>query len=77
VYLNQTEVLKLFYKALLNKEMNRCVSIVGVGAVREPPLQAFIPQISNAFYKKWLNKKIKKWDSFRTNPTTVPLRGEH
>jgi hypothetical protein len=34
--------------ALLNEGMNWCVSIVGVGAVREPPLQAFIPRISNA-----------------------------
>jgi hypothetical protein len=32
--------------ALLNAGMIRCVSIVGVGAVREPPLQAFIPRIS-------------------------------
>jgi hypothetical protein len=34
--------------ALLNEGMNRCVLIVGVGAVRELPLQAFIPRISNA-----------------------------
>jgi two-component system, chemotaxis family, response regulator PixG len=34
--------------AVLNEEMNRCVSIGGVGAVRKPPLQAFIPRISNA-----------------------------
>jgi hypothetical protein len=33
---------------LLNEGVNRCVSIVGIGAVREPLLQAFIPRISNA-----------------------------